>query len=121
MPDIIRAAELTAQTDVLAVYHFMTNVPGENAGTIEQAKHMIDRLYAIHAPKRNLGAIVLNNIRIMPGTSIEAIARKEGEIDDDTDLLYPVYYNPRKHETMRYELETYHTTKNVFMWQRVGS
>jgi putative variant cofactor biosynthesis B12-binding/radical SAM domain protein 1 len=118
--DIIRAAELAAQTDVLAVYHFMTNVPGENAGTIEQAKHMIDRLYAIHAPKRNLGAIVLNNIRIMPGTAIEAIAWKEGEIDADTDLLYPTYYNPRKYQTMRYELETYHTTKNVFMWQRVG-
>jgi putative variant cofactor biosynthesis B12-binding/radical SAM domain protein 1 len=118
--DIIRAAELAAQTDVLAVYHFMTNVPGENAGTIEQAKHMIHRLYAIHAPKRNLGAIVLNNIRIMPGTAIEAIARKECEIDSDTDLLYPTYYNPRKYQTMRYELETYHTTKNVFMWQRVG-
>ncbi|MEN8614559.1 B12 lower ligand biosynthesis radical SAM protein BzaD [Dehalogenimonas sp. THU2] len=117
--DIIKAAELTAQTDVLSIYHFMTNVPGENSGTIQEAKALIDRLYEIHAPKRNLGAIILNNIRIMPGTSIEAIARNEGEIDADTDLLYPVYYNPRKHETMRYELETYHTTKNVFTWQKV--
>ncbi len=118
--DIIRAAELTAQTDVLTMYHFMVNVPGENAKTIEQAKKLIDRLYATHAPKRNLGAIVLNNIRIMPGTPIEAIARAEGEIDAGTDLLYPTYYNPRKHETLRYDLETYHTTKNVFMWQQVG-
>jgi len=118
--DIVRAAELTAQTDVLAVYHFLVNVPGENTETIKQAKTMIERLYAIHAPKRNLGAIVLNNIRIMPGTAIETIARNEGEIDASTDLLYPVYYNPRKYETLRYELETYHTTKNVFMWQRVG-
>ena len=67
-----------------------------------------------------LNAIVLNNIRIMPGTPIEAIARAEGEIDAGTDLLYPTYYNPRKHETLRYDLETYHTTKNVFMWQQVG-
>ena len=118
--DIIRAAELTAQTDVLAVYHFMTNVPGESTETIGQAKQMIDRLYEIHAPKRNLGAIVLNKIRIMPGTSIETIARRQGEIDADTDLLYPTYYNPKKHQNMRYELETYHTTRNVFMWQRVG-
>jgi len=95
-------------------------MPGESTETIGQAKQMIDRLYEIHAPKRNLGAIVLNNIRIMPGTSIEAIARNEGEIDADTDLLYPTYYNPKKHQNMRYELETYHTTRNVFMWQRVG-
>lgn len=118
--DIVKAAELTAGTGVLSVYHFMTNVPGESAGSIAAAKSMIDRLYRIHEPRRNLGAIVLNNIRIMPGTPIEAIAKAEGEIDENTDLLYPVYYNPRKNETMRYQLETYHTTKNVFMWQRLG-
>lgn len=117
--DIIKAAELTAQTGVIVIYHFMTNVPGENTGTIEQAKSLIDQLYEIHTPKRNLGAIVLNNIRIMPGTPIEAIARSHGEIDADTDLLYPVYYNPKKHETLRYALETYHMTKNVFIWQKV--
>ncbi|WP_418791843.1 B12 lower ligand biosynthesis radical SAM protein BzaD [Phosphitispora sp. TUW77] len=117
--DIIKAAELTAQTDVLVMYHFMTNVPGENAVTIKEAKALIDQLYEIHRPKRNLGAIVLNNIRIMPGTPIEAIARSDGEINEATDLLYPVYYNPKKHETLRYELETYHMTKNVFMWQKV--
>jgi len=119
--DIVKAAELTAGTGVLSVYHFMTNVPGENASSAARAKAMIDRLYKVHSPKRNLGAIVLNNIRIMPGTPIEAIARAEGEIGENTDLLYPVYYNPRKNETMRYQLETYHTTKNVFMWQQVGS
>jgi putative variant cofactor biosynthesis B12-binding/radical SAM domain protein 1 len=118
--DIIRAAELTSQTGVLSIYHFMTNVPGENAKTIGQAKELIDRLYEIHAPSRNLGAIVLNNIRIMPNTPIEAIARNEGEIDANTDLLYPTYYNPRKHQTMRYDLETYHNCKNVFMWQQIG-
>jgi putative variant cofactor biosynthesis B12-binding/radical SAM domain protein 1 len=118
--DILRAAELTSQTGVLSIYHFMTNVPGENSGTIEQAKVLIDRLYEIHAPKRNLGSIVLNNIRIMPGTPIEAIARSKGEIDAGTDLLYPTYYNPKKHRAMRYDLETYHTCKNIFMWQQIG-
>lgn len=117
--DIIRAAELTAQTNVVTVYHFLANVPGENKDTIRQGKALIERLYAIHTPKRNLGAIVLNNIRIMPGTPIEAIARDQGEIDEDTDLLYPVYYNPRKYQTLRYELETENATRNVLMWQGV--
>ncbi|APV43802.1 putative variant cofactor biosynthesis B12-binding domain/radical SAM domain protein 1 [Dehalogenimonas formicexedens] len=118
--DVVKAAELTSGTDVLSVYHFMTNVPGETCESISQAKSMIDRLYKIHGPKRNLGAVVLNNIRIMPGTPIEAIARAEGEIDDSTDLLYPVYYNPSKNQTMRYRLEIHNTTKNVFMWQQIG-
>lgn len=117
--DIIRAAELTAQTDLMAVYHFMTNVPGENDETIVRAKKLIDRLYAIHHSKRSIGAVVLNNIRIMPGAPIEKIARNEGEIGSDDDLLYPVYYNPRKYRTLRYQLETYHMMKNVFMWQKV--
>ncbi|MBA2882066.1 putative variant cofactor biosynthesis B12-binding/radical SAM domain protein 1 [Desulfosalsimonas propionicica] len=117
--DIIRAAELTAQTNIVAVYHFLANVPGENKETIRQGKALIERLYAIHTPKRNLGAIVLNNIRIMPGTPIEAIARDQGEIDENTDLLYPVYYNPGKYQTLRYELEIEHATRNVLMWQKV--
>ncbi|AET68051.1 Fe-S oxidoreductase [Desulfosporosinus orientis DSM 765] len=117
--DTLRAAELTAQTEVVVMYHFMTNVPGENIETIEQGKALIDQLYEIHKPNRNLGAIVLNNVRVMPGTSIEAIARSQGEITEETDLLYPIYYNPKKHETLRYTLETYHMKKNVFMWQRV--
>ncbi|RNC28552.1 MAG: Hopanoid C-3 methylase [Candidatus Dichloromethanomonas elyunquensis] len=117
--DILKAAELTAQTDVVVIYHFLTNVPGENAETIEQGKALMDRLYEIHTPRRNLGAIVLNNIRIMPGTPLETIARRQGEIDGDTDLLYPVYYNPKRYAATRYSLETYHLTKNVFMWQKM--
>ena len=117
--DIVKAAELAAQTGVVTVYHFLANVPGESSETIKQGKELIDRLYAIHSARRNLGAIVLNNIRIVPGTPIEAIARSQGELDEDTDLLYPVYYNPKKYRTLRYELEAYHTTRNVLMWQGV--
>lgn len=117
--DIIRAAELTAQTEVPVVYHFMVNVPGENSRTIARGKELIDRLYEIHTPQRNLGAMVLNNIRIMPGTPMETMALNSGEIDADTDLLYPVYYNPKKYAALRYVLEAEHLTKNVLMWQKV--
>lgn len=117
--DILMAAHLAAGRDVLSVYHFMVNVPGENERTIEKGKQMLERIYELHAPKKNLGTIVLNNIRIMPGTQIEKIAREEGVITPDTDLLYPVYYNPRPYDTLRYHLETFHFCKNVFMWKGV--
>jgi len=118
--DILKAAALAAQTNVCTMYHFMVNVPGENEHTIEKGIRLFDRLYELHSAKRNLGTIVLNNIRIFPGTPIEKLARKEGIIHPKADLLYPVYYNPQNYETLRYRLETYHLQKNVFMWQEVS-
>lgn len=117
--DVLAAARLVAKTDVTCVYHFMVNVPGETEETAKKAEETIAELYEIHSKKRNLGTIVLNNIRILPGTLIEALARAEGVIGPQTDLLYPTYYNPPPFSTLRYRLETLHFCKNVLMWQGV--
>ncbi|MCL4442203.1 MAG: B12 lower ligand biosynthesis radical SAM protein BzaD [Firmicutes bacterium] len=117
--EILKAAGLAAQTDVISVYHFMVNVPGETEETMQKGVDFLERIYELHARKRNLGAVVLNNIRILPGTPIEAIARKNGVIKPDTDLLYPTYYNPPPFDKFRYKLETINLCKNVFMWQEV--
>jgi hypothetical protein len=50
---------------------------------------------------------------------IAAKALAEGVITPETDLLYPVYYNPSPFESLRYKLETLHLCKNIFMWQEV--
>ena len=118
--DILKAATLAAQTDVCTMYHFMVNVPGENEQTIEKGMRLLDRIYELHSAKRNLGTLVLNNVRILPGTPLAELARKEGTIRPETDLLYPTYYNPPPYEALRYRLETYHLRKNVFMWQKVS-
>jgi len=117
--DVLRAAGLVSQTDVLSVYHFMVNVPGETEETCAQGIRMLERIYELHSRKKNLGAVVLNNIRILPGTPVEAMARARGVIGPQTDLLYPVYYNPPPFEAFRYKLETLNLCKNVFMWQGV--
>nr|WP_227761762.1 B12 lower ligand biosynthesis radical SAM protein BzaD [Zhaonella formicivorans] len=117
--DILKAARIAAKSDVISIYHFMVNVPGENEKTIEKGIRLLERIYDLHSRKRNLGTVILNNIRILPGTPIEAIAREKGVISAETDLLYPTYYNPKPFETLRYHLETLHLCKNVFMWQGV--
>ncbi|MEN6439299.1 MAG: B12 lower ligand biosynthesis radical SAM protein BzaD [Syntrophobacter sp.] len=117
--DILNAARLAAASDVISVYHFMVNVPGESEDTVAKGMRLLDRIYDLHSPKRNLGTVVLNNIRILPGTAIEKIAREEGVIGPDTDLLYPVYYNPRPFDTLRYRLQALHLQRNVFMWHEV--
>lgn len=117
--DVLKAAGLVAQSDVMSVYHFMVNVPGETEKTCEKGIRMLEQIYELHSRKKNLGTVVLNNIRILPGTPIEAMARAEGVIGPDTDLLYPVYYNPKPFDTFRYRLETLQLCKNIFMWQDV--
>ncbi|ODA42262.1 B12 lower ligand biosynthesis radical SAM protein BzaD [Desulfosporosinus sp. BG] len=116
---ILKAANLVAQTDVVSVYHFMVNVPGETEKTCEKSIQFVERLYEMHSKKKNLGTIILNNIRILPGTKIEKIARAQGVIDSETDLLYPTYYNPKPFSAFRYKLETIQQCRNVFMWQGV--
>ena len=117
---ILKAARLVAQTDVVSVYHFMVNVPRETVGTCEKSTQFIERLYEVHLKKKNLGTIILNNIRILPGTAIEGMAKTQGVIDSETDLLYPTYYNPKPFDTFRYKLETLQQCRNVFMWQGVN-
>ncbi len=119
--DILRAARLAARTDVVSVYHFMVNIPGETEKTCEKGLRFLELIYNQHSRKRNLGTVVLNNIRILPGTPVEAMARAKGVIRPDTDLLYPTYYNPRPFETFRYRLEALHLSRNIFMWQKEGS
>jgi len=116
---ILKAASLVAQTDTVSVYHFMFNVPGETEKTCEKSIRFVERLYELHSKKKNLGTIILNNIRILPGTAIEGMARAKGFIDAETDLLYPTYYNPKPFNTFRYKLETLQQCRNVFMWQEV--
>ena len=117
--DILRAATLAAETGVMSVYHFMANVPGETEKTCEKGVRMLEEIYNRHGMKRNLGTVVLNNIRILPGTPIEGIAKEAGVIGPETDLLYPTYFNPKPFDTFRYRLEALHLGRNVFMWQEV--
>ena len=118
--DILDAARLVSKTGVIAVLP----LHGERSGRDRKdgqgrLRVSLRALYELHAPKRNLGTIVLNNIRILPGTAIEERARAQGVISSGTDLLYPTYYNPPPFESLRYRLETLHFCKNVFSWQGI--
>lgn len=117
--DILRTAAIAAETDIISVYHFMVNVPGETEKTCDKGLRTVEKLYDIHGRKRNLGTIVLNNIRILPGTPIERLALDKGVIGSETDLLYPTYYNPRPFDSFRYRLEALHLSSNILMWQGV--
>jgi anaerobic magnesium-protoporphyrin IX monomethyl ester cyclase len=114
--DILKTARILSDTGITTVYHFLVNLPGESPETVREAKAMIDAIYRIHQSSRSLGTIVLNLVRIMPRTKMERLALADGEITPQTDLLYPVFYDPRAYRTLRYDLEIYHQIQNTKMW-----
>jgi radical SAM superfamily enzyme YgiQ (UPF0313 family) len=59
--------------------------PGETRDTVAQSMEFVDEL--------SPDLVTLKaGIRIYPGTEIEAIAREEGMIARDQDLLHPAFY-----------------------------
>jgi anaerobic magnesium-protoporphyrin IX monomethyl ester cyclase len=104
---ILHAARLAAASGVLAVYHFLVNLPGETRHTVNQTRDLLDQLFQIHAPHGNLGAVVINNVRLYPGAPLTEYILRERLIDPGLDLLYPTYYNPPPWDHLRHELTAY--------------
>lgn len=101
---ILEAARLAAASGVLTVYHFLVNLPGEDQQTVAQTRELLARLFELHAAPGNLGAVVLNNLRLYPGAPLTAEIIRRGLLDPRHDLLYPTYYNPPPWDHLRYEL-----------------
>lgn len=112
--DILNASRLTAENNILTMCHFLINLPGDNDQQVEEARQMLDRLLSIHGPAGNLGAVIFNHIRLYPSTPLTQKLIRSGELDPDTDLLYPVYYNPAPYSHILHELETVCHTAGVF-------
>ncbi|MCB2186570.1 MAG: radical SAM protein [Deltaproteobacteria bacterium] len=104
LADLTRAAELAAGSGLIAVYHFLANLPGENQATADQARELLARLLATHARAGNPAAVVINNLRLYPGAPLTQEIMERGLIPRDTDLLYPVYFNPPPFDGLRHEL-----------------
>jgi putative variant cofactor biosynthesis B12-binding/radical SAM domain protein 1 len=104
---ILHAAGLAAESGVLAVYHFLVNLPGETQRSIDETRELLATLFEIHASRGNLGAVVINNLRLYPNTPLTEYILRERLIDSRQDLLYPTYYNPPPWDHLRHELTAY--------------
>jgi anaerobic magnesium-protoporphyrin IX monomethyl ester cyclase len=104
LEQVLHAGKLAAQSGILTVYHFLANLPGETHESVDQAYRLLDKLFSLHASKGNLGAVVINNLRLYPGTPLTERILRDRLIDPGLDLLYPVYFNPAPLDNLRYEL-----------------
>ncbi|MCG6877802.1 MAG: radical SAM protein [Deltaproteobacteria bacterium] len=119
--DILRAAAITAQEKILTMCHFLVNLPGETENHASEANDMLDRILDIHGDAGNLGAVILNTVRLYPTAPLTRKLLKKGLLDPEIDLLYPTYYNPRTTSRRLHEMETRCHAAGVFSRLKVPS
>lgn len=115
MTDILAAARVTAGRNILTVQHFLVNLPGEDQRShFNESRENLDRLLEMHAPAANLGAVVLNTVRLYPQAPLTRQLIRRKRIPADLDLLYPVYYNPPATAHVLHRLESQCHRASVF-------
>lgn len=111
---ILDASRVSVKHDILTMCHFLVNLPFETENHRAESKELLGRLLDIHSKAGNLGAVIFNNIRLYPGASITGTLIKNRLLNKDTDLLYPVYFNPVETSYFQHELEVACHSAGVF-------
>jgi len=86
-PDVLVAHQQARAAGLHAAHYFLLGGPGESAATVAESLDAIGRL-------DKAVFFFFIGIRIYPGTGLYDQALAEGQIDQDTDLLQPVFYRP---------------------------
>lgn len=90
--DSEKCIENMRKAKITPLVSYLVGWRGESPETIEKTFAHIKRS-RLNAP------VLFAGIRIFPGTKLARIAKDEGTIETDEDLLYPVFYQPER--TMR--------------------
>jgi radical SAM superfamily enzyme YgiQ (UPF0313 family) len=83
--NVRKAARLARANGIKYGCFLLFGGPGETQETVTQSIEFVDKL----SPDL---VMLKAGIRIYPGTQLESIARDEGMIEPDEDLLHPVFY-----------------------------
>lgn len=83
--DLRRSSMLCHAHGLKFAHSLIFGGPGETAQTVGETLALMDEL-------RPTAVIAMTGIRILPGTGMVEIARRDGQIDADDDLLYPRFY-----------------------------
>ncbi len=102
---ILRASRVMVKHNILTMCHFLVNLPFETKAHIQESKQMLEEILNIHQKAGNLGAVILNTVRLYPAATLTQLLIDKGLLDSKTDLLYPTYYNPGGTSHVLHELE----------------
>jgi lipid biosynthesis B12-binding/radical SAM protein len=84
--EIVTCNDLFVRHGIAAAHYFMFGCPGETPELVLEGIRNIKSL-------RGAAIFIFMGIRILPGTALAEVARRDGMLtQDDRDLLEPVYY-----------------------------
>ena len=83
--DVIECNELFHRHGVTTAHYYMFGGPGETHETVKEGIQNIRNL-------PETANFLFAGIRILPGTGLMTLARREGLVTDDMDIINPVYY-----------------------------
>ncbi len=83
--DVVECNDLFARHEIATSHFYMFGSPGETRETV------LEGIENIVSMKKTVSFIYMG-VRILPGTPLAKLARKEGLLADDHDLLEPVFY-----------------------------
>jgi radical SAM superfamily enzyme YgiQ (UPF0313 family) len=83
--DLRRASRLCHEHGIKFAHSLIFGGPGETSQTVDQTLALMDEL-------RPTAVIAFTGIRILPGTGMVEVARRDGQIDPDDNLLHPKFY-----------------------------
>jgi len=86
-PDVLDAHRQARAAGLHVAHYFLMGGPGESAATVAESLDLIQQL-------DKTVFFFFIGIRIYPGTGLYDQALAEGKIDQNTDLLKPVFYRP---------------------------
>ncbi|MCL1979723.1 MAG: radical SAM protein [Proteobacteria bacterium] len=86
-PDALAAHRQARAAGLHVAHYFLLGGPGESAATVAESLDLIEQL-------DKTVFFFFIGIRIYPGTGLYDQALAEGQIDQHTDLLKPVFYQP---------------------------
>lgn len=112
--DILLAAKITAENNILTMCHFLLNLPGDGESEVKESWEMLDRLLEIHARAANLGAVIFNHVRLYPGAPLTKQMIRSGALSAEVDLLYPYYHSPPRFSNLLHEMEAHCHRAGVF-------
>lgn len=84
LEQIAEAGRVLGKVGLRCKWYFMFGAPGENEETIRETFAFIDE----HVPAEDL-VIMMTGVRVLPGTPLETLLRKQGAIPDETRLFEP--------------------------------
>lgn len=87
--DTIKCSELLHKANIRLMHNYLVGWPGESTKTIEETLALFKRCQ----PE---DVVLFGGIRIFPNTKLARIARDDGDIPEDYDLLSPAYYQAER-------------------------